>query len=272
MYKSNNYKLSKSCGEKVQYATVFSLFIYTYNKPIMVPAIITHIEYSHSKEVTLVRCKPSLPFSFKEWQFMMITSAHVHEGLWKPLKKPYSIATTNAELQQDGTVGFVVKKSREWFMSDYLTTQIAVGDTIYLQWPAGHMVDQKLTSNYLLISVGSGLSPMVSLYIALQENPNNKIANLFGERYHAHVLPSVEALFSKQSDNVYNQLFLSKEENLSAQYTLGYIQDGLEKALQFLGSSDISVFICGKPEMVDDVKRKLIDTGIEPQRIKAEKY
>jgi ferredoxin-NADP reductase len=64
---------------------------------------------------------------------MMVSSDFMHEGLGKPLKKPYSIATTNRELQDEGTIGFVVKKSREGFMSEYLTQGIKLGDVLHLQ-------------------------------------------------------------------------------------------------------------------------------------------
>jgi NAD(P)H-flavin reductase len=63
-------------------------------------ATISHIEYSHSKEVTFVRCQPEEIFTFKEGQFMMISSDFNHKELGKPLKKPYSIATTHQELQE----------------------------------------------------------------------------------------------------------------------------------------------------------------------------
>lgn len=62
-------------------------------------AVISHIEYSPSGEVTLVRFSPEEKFSFQEGQFVMIESTSNHEELGKPLKKPYSIATTNEEFQ-----------------------------------------------------------------------------------------------------------------------------------------------------------------------------
>jgi ferredoxin-NADP reductase len=99
----------------------------------MIRSVISHIEYSPSKEVTFVRCKPETLFTFKEGQFMMVASDHTHEGLGKALKKPYSIATSNQELQEQGSIGFVVKKVREGFMSEYLTDTIQVGDIVHLQ-------------------------------------------------------------------------------------------------------------------------------------------
>ncbi len=247
-------------------------------------AIITHIEYSPSKEVTFVRCKPDTQFSFKEWQFMMVASDHNHPELQKPLKKPYSIATTNQELQEKGTIGFVVKKVREGFMSDYLTRGINIGDTLHLQWPVWHMTDTWAHDNYLLISVGSGLSPMIGLYESIVAKQQfSKVSMLYWERYADHVLPSTKELFTKEIDNTKKTIFLSREkerrdnteennawENL--RYHDGYIQHGLDEALQFLGTTDVSVFICGKPEMVDEVRWILEAHGITKEQVKFEKY
>lgn len=95
-------------------------------------AVVSHIEYSPSREVTFVRCKPQEKFDFVEGQFLMVESTFNHNDLGKPLKKPYSIATTVDEFQTDGTVGFVVKKTMDGFMSEYLTLTINVGDEIVL--------------------------------------------------------------------------------------------------------------------------------------------
>ena len=245
-------------------------------------AIISHIEYSPSKEVTFVRCKPETSFTFKEWQFMMVSADHIHEGLGKQLKKPYSIATTNNELQTQWTIWFVVKKSREWFMSEYLTDKIAIGDVLHLQWPVGHLVDGWENTHYLLVSVGSWLSPMIGLYesiVAKQQN-TSKVAMLYGERYLNQVLPSTLELFSKNLENTMCQLFLSREDDdffkkNSIERPVskkGYVQAGLDEAMEFLGTNDVSVFICGKPEMVDDVKAILIEKWVDVKNIKFEKY
>jgi NAD(P)H-flavin reductase len=52
----------------------------------------------------------------------------------------------------------------------------------------------------------------------------------------------------------------------------GYVQDGLDSALEFLNTQDIIVFICGLPAMCDDVAQILQDKGIEKQRLIIEKY
>jgi len=244
----------------------------------MITAKISHIEYSPSKQVTFVRCRPDALFTFQEWQFMMISSSHIHEGLGKPLKKPYSIATTNQELQEKWTIGFVVKNVREGFMSEYLTTGIEVWDILHLQWPLGHMTNTHAHDNYLLVSVGSGLSPMLGLYESIvAKQQDAKVVMLYGERYANQILPSTLELFSKTSGNTKKTLFLSREKDtpsipISCHYQDWYVQDWLDEALTFLDTTDISVFICGKPEMVDDTRKHLSTHWIDPQHVKFEKY
>ncbi|MBP6910065.1 hypothetical protein KBC03_00470 [Patescibacteria group bacterium] len=100
-----------------------------------------------------------------------------------------------------------------------------------------------MNNNYLLVSTGSGVSPMVSLYSKLVDNPDHKLVNIFGERYHRHVLPSVEKIFSDHNDTTKNILFLSQDEHDG--YRQGHVQLALDEALEFLGDkSSIIVFIC----------------------------
>ena len=240
-------------------------------------ATISHIEYSPSGTVTFVRFRPKEKFTFEEWQFVMIESTFDHPELGKPLKKPYSIATTNDELQTEGTVGVIVKKTVDGFMSEYLTKWIHVGDTVTLTGPLGHMKDSGEHAKYLLISTGSGVSPMVSLYTQLRKNENNIIVNIFGERYHRHILPSVEKLFSESNEKRKNILFLSQEEDIdsisgAAPYRAWHVQLALDEALQTLHDKDMTIFICWTPVMVDDVRQMLTERWFSKEQMKFEKY
>lgn len=73
---------------------------------------------SPSGLVSFVYFQPEQTFAFDEGQFMMIT----HQNELRTLKKPYSIATTNKLLHEDKRIGFIVKKTSEHGMSDFLTT------------------------------------------------------------------------------------------------------------------------------------------------------
>jgi ferredoxin-NADP reductase len=144
-----------------------------------------------------------------------------------------------------------------------------------MTWPVGRFVDDSASRNYLFISVGSGLSPCFSIYQQLIRTDHyDKIANLFGERVLDHIPWEVLDAYSIQSDKIYNQICLSKEEKIPAYagMTKGYVQSGLDDALAFLGTQDVTVFVCGLPAMCDEVAQILQDKGIEKRRLVIEKY
>lgn len=117
-------------------------------------------------------------------------------------------------------------------MSDYLTKKIQIGDRIMITGPLGHMIDDKKHDKYLLVSTGSGVSPMVGLLTELMKNPNNMIVNIFGERYYKHMLGSVENIFSIQTEKVKNILFLSQEDKEG--YRRGHVQLALDESIERL--------------------------------------
>jgi NAD(P)H-flavin reductase len=110
---------------------------------------------------------------------------------------------------------------------------------------------------------------MLGLYesIVAKQQDATKVVMLYGERYLNQVLPSTLELFSKNLENTMCQLYLSREDNdFSEKDNIkrpvsikGYVQSGLDEAMEFLGTTDISVFICGKPEMVENVKGILVE-------------
>lgn len=237
--------------------------------------IISQIEKSPSGLVSYVFFTLEEQFEFKEGQFVMLESLDPR----CKLKRAYSIATTNVFLKNTWQIGIIIKKTSEDGMSNYLTQLISVGDDIKITWPLGHFVD-KLDNvpNVLLVSIGSGITPILSIYQHLLDSwHQRKICNLFGERENGHLLTSIVDLFNIERENVKNLIYLSQQETLDSKFwTLnsrsGRIQAGIDEALEFVGRENTKVFICGKPEMVDDVRKILEEKGIVKERIVFEKY
>ena len=70
------------------------------------------------------------------------------------------------------------------------------------------MKDNEDRDSYLLVSVGSGLSPIRGLYQAIVTKQKfAKLVNIFGERFAEHVLPSTISEFEKNNDRIKNILF-----------------------------------------------------------------
>lgn len=248
-------------------------------------ATLTHKYDSPSEQVSLVLFQVEETFAFQEWQFVMIEK----ELNGKLTRKPYSIATTNIQMQEEKTIGFVVKKTSENGMSSFLTQQITLGDTINIKGPVWHYVDSFEFPNYLFISTGSGLSPNVGLFqhLVYESKRYEKIVNIFGERFYSHIIPEVENLFvAHDDDRIQNMFYLSQEEfPLLEQedflvgdkrvglelYRKWYVQEWLAKAVAYLWPQT-SCFLCGIPAMVDDVQKKLIALWIPKEQISFEKY
>lgn len=240
---------------------------------IQTQATVVDIQHSPNKQVAFVYFKPEETFTFQEWQFIFL------ERLWftypdgKTMKNAYSIGTTNALFQEKWLIGTIVKKSSQWWMSEYLTQGIAVWDTIKLTGPLGHFVDKKLSRNYVFVSIGSGITPVYSLYNALlQTQKFDRIINIFGERHKENILPSIMESYANKDPHITHMLYLSQEKDLPVWWQAWYVQQALEYVFETFADQTFQVFLCGKPVMVDDVVAILWDRGIEKQYIQFEKY
>ncbi|MBS8122037.1 FAD-binding oxidoreductase [Candidatus Vampirococcus lugosii] len=207
-------------------------------------------------------------FEFKTGQFVMITTNIDN----KNIKRAYSIATTNKLLQDKKQIGFYVKKASENGVSNYFTQIIKEGDELEITGPYGHFIDNEEIKNYLLISVGSGVGPILGIYeeIINEKNNFNKLVNIFSEKTEKNINGIIQKTFNSNDEKVKNILYLSRDKVEG--YRNGHIQDGLQEAIDFLGTKKIKVFICGKPEMVDDATNILLSKGIEKNNIISEKY
>lgn len=231
--------------------------------------LITAIDYSASEDVVIIHTQVTEPFSFLEWQFMLLQTLIGD----KIVKRSYSIYSTNSQLQDSQIISFCIKRKEAGVFSTWATKEAKEGMQITMTGPLGKFVDNKKSDKYMFISVGSGLSPCYSVYMdLLQKNSYAKIANLFGERYLSHIPTEVLESYSIQNEKVQNQIFLSKEENIWLNMKSGYVQWGLDSALEFLWTHDITVFICGLPAMCDDVAAQLLAKWLTKENLIIEKY
>lgn len=237
-------------------------------------AILRHKEISPNGVTAILHFSVDETFTFLEGQFVMLETDRIKDHKGNDMKRAYSVGTTALQLRHEGIIGTIVKKTSEVGMSAFLVDDLAIGDQLQLHGPLGHFVDHKHTSNYLFVSVGSGVTPNYAHYTHLTREYGQavRIVHIYGERYADNVPHSLAQDFGQQSDTIKNICFLSQEDHLPHGRHRGHVQDGLEEALHFLGTDGIVCFLCGKPDMVDDVRTKLLDTGIHKEQIVFEKY
>lgn len=224
-------------------------------------------ELSESKEVAYITFQLTENFSFKEWQFSMLET----EVNWNKIKRAYSIASINNEAIINNTISFYIKKVSEYWLSKFLTHDINIWDEIDMTWPYWRLTDNWEIKNYILVSTWSWLWPILSIYKELIRSWSfNKIVNIFWERFHSQCITKIEEEFLINNDKILNLLFLSKDDK--EWYRKWYVQNWIDEALNFLWTTQIKVFICGKPEMVDSIIELLASKWIDESLIKSEKY
>lgn len=219
--------------------------------------IIEYIEYSPSRDVVVIHVKVSESLEFAEGQFMLLQV--LIDG--NIVKRSYSISSTNQILQESQIISFSIKRKDQGIFSSWATQVAQPGMEITMTGPLGRFFDPHVSRNYLFISVGSGLSPCLSIYDHLVRTDDyNKIANLFGEKNIDHIPQSVLDSYTKMDNRIYNQICLSQDSHHSHPEIMrnGYVQVAIDDALSFLATDDIIVFVCGLPGMCDQVRDILL--------------
>lgn len=231
---------------------------------------------SESKLISYLIFDIEWDFSFKEWQFVMLET----ELNWKLWKRAYSIASTNKLAQEKKQICFYVKKVSENWMSDFLTQKINIWNEITMSPAFGHMINQNDKENYLLISIWSWNAGMKAIYENLTDSWNyKKIFQLFGERFLDNLIKKVSEVYEKEDKNTQTNIYISKD-NITEEWIKKWnltifkwhVQDWIENAVNYFGTKDIKVFVCGKPEMTDEINNKLIELWVNAENIKIEKY
>lgn len=240
---------------------------------IQTQATVVDIQHSPNKQVAFVYFKPEENFTFQEWQFIFLERVWFSYPDGKSMKNAYSIGTTNVLMQEKWIIGTIVKQSSTGWMSEYLTQDIVIGDSIKLTGPLWHFVDKKLSRNYVFVSIGSGITPVYSLYNSLIETQDfDQIINVFGERHKDNLIPTVIQSYTSSDPRVQHMLYLSQEKELPNWRQAWYVQQAFEHIFEIFADQKFQIFLCGKPVMVDDVVAILLDRGIEKEYIHFEKY
>jgi len=244
---------------------------------------IAHIAYSESWDVIDISLDCRVLYDdmivkwhdpatiFAPWQFMVLGTQINGEDI----KRSYSIATTPLLFVQKKEIWFSIKRVDKWVFSTRITQQARPWMLVSIMWPFWHLVDTKKSWSYLLVSVWSGLSPIYSIYNSLVQSGNyDRIANIFWESYQNHIMPHViTERKEKKTETIVSDIYLSREQH--PWFKTWYVQKWLRHALDFLHIQDmnsLSCFLCGKPEMVDDVRQRLAQAYVPSDRIFFEKY
>lgn len=191
-------------------------------------------------------------------------------GKNKIQKRCYSLSS----LPSDPFLEVTVRKTDNGFVSDYLVNYLQVGEEIKIAGPYGHFYfDEKNSKkNILLIGMGSGTCPLVSILKYIKEkNLPIQAHYLYSARYEKEIIWRKEIEKLAKSPNITYEFTITRENPKNWKGFLGRINKALlEKTLKDPQNTD--VYLCGSPDFVKNLVSFLEDLKIPKENIKKESY
>ena len=140
------------------------------------PVVAIEAEAAHAAAITLkVPADQCDAFQFEPGQF--ITVRATIQG--QDVRRSYSLCSTPAELTRHGLIRIGVRAVEGGLMSNWLTQQLQVGQTLSVATPDGRFVIKRPRALHRVgFAAGSGITPILSLITALLEREQQSRATL----------------------------------------------------------------------------------------------
>jgi ferredoxin-NADP reductase len=211
-----------------------------------------------TKDVIILSFDVPDEFSFKAGQF--VTLFIEKDGVRKP--RSYSILNPPSKKGLD----LCIKIVEDGFASK-IFNNCKVGDEFAIKGPLGHFVydEEDTNSEVFFLCAGTGVTPFYSMVKEYLPKSLKKFTLLFGVRRQENLFlrSEFESLASK-NNNFSFQPVLSREDWDGLQ---GHVQDHLPDDCK-----NKTFYICGLKELVLETKELLVKLGVDPTKIKSERY
>lgn len=180
----------------------------------------------------------------------------------------------------DGECSIAVKRLPNGVCSNYINSQLQVGDSVEISNPMGkfQLVPNKLSSkNYLAIAAGSGITPILSMIkTVLLEEPNSSFTLIYGNRNRKSIIfkEALEALKDKFLHR-FSVIHILSREKTDSDLNFGRI-DGAKTAQIFSRLLKINLiddfFLCGPESMVASIRQSLEQLQVDSKKIHFELF
>jgi ferredoxin-NADP reductase len=145
------------------------------------------------------------------------------------------------------------------------------GDEIDFKGPYGAFILRRPVSDSILVATGTGIAPFRSMLQAkLAEHADRQFTLVFGVRHEEGLLYHEE--WVRMAREFANFRYLPTLTRPSESWA-GHTGRVHAYALEVLGDRrDVDVYVCGLREMVDELRSKLKELGVDRKRVIYEKY
>lgn len=220
-------------------------------KPQLVTAKVNSKKQLNSKilEISFKLSDPKY-LSFTPGQFVALKVA-------ESTYRSYSIASSS-KIQDE--IILIAGVNYEGIGSNYLKN-LKVNDEITFVGPRGKFVLDNIQNNITLFATGTGIAPFISyLYELATKKYKGNVKLFFGNRNEDELiyLDKLES-FKSELDFEYHIVISRNGSNYNKGRVTDFVNDKLNKEADF--------YICGHPNMVDDVHKLLLHIGISEANI-----
>lgn len=189
------------------------------------------------------------------------------------IKRPFTISSSLAQLQQDKTITLTIKKQSAGRITPWLVDAVSKGDLLAISPAKGDFVlhaclpadaSQQVKKEVLFIAGGSGITPFHSLLLShVADYPNINFSLLYYARTQQHVLhDDLVALEIDQANFSLKLLHSERDGHCSLAHLHGITTD--------LNNS--AIYICGPNSMMDNTQALLLEIGLSGDAIHLEQF
>ncbi|SJM94613.1 FAD-binding oxidoreductase [Crenothrix polyspora] len=202
-------------------------------------------------------------FEFKAGQFVNLQKS---DGV----TRSYSIANIP---QQSNTLEFHIRRLPDGKFSAWLHDEVSVGDSIAVSEPRGHCfyLPERREQGLLLVGTGTGLAPLAGILTdALAQGHTGPIHLFHGSRdiEDLYRIDEMRQLAAQHPNFHYTSCLSGK--NVPEGFAAGRVNEIALSLLPDLKSW--RVFLCGHPDMVNQMKKQVFLKGVASADIYADAF
>lgn len=212
-----------------------------------------------NKDIIYFQIERPTNYTFAPGQFL--------QTIFTDVKRSYSIFSKPSEKTLDLCIEIL-----EDGIASKIFKDIEVGEEIIISQPMGFFTIDEQDTERTYIATGTGFAPIYTMIKTALEDYKHKssIYLIFGLRFEENLFYQKELEeLAKKYPNFGFDITLSKPGE--TWYGMnGRVSAHIEEKI--LPRKESSMYICGNPEMVKDVRKLLIDNGVGVRNIKFEVF
>jgi len=192
------------------------------------------------------------------------------------IRRSYSLCSAPS----DNEWRVAVKQVEGGRFSTFVNNSLKCGDRLQVMTPVGNFqahIDTKAGKRYVFFAAGSGITPIMSIIKeVLYNEPHSDVTLFYGNKNFSSIIfrEEIEGMKNKYMSR-FQVIHIFSRENVGVELQKGRIDSQKCEYLYktFLRGQNVSdVFVCGPEEMIESVKKTLINLGINKKNIHTELF